>query len=264
MKILVAYDGSINSQLALKYGIRKTREIGGSLVALHVFNSSMFIDYGAGPNAEALARKESSGYVEDARRIIAETGADAYVRLFTAEGNPEEETVKVARTERTDLIIVPPRYKSVVRNAPCPVSIIPGNILFPVDNSDSYLTVLDQVAREATETASKVIVLGIVPIHLYSKGEKKEIESIRKDTETAVKEVKKLLINRGIETKEIVRAGYPDVEIVKVADEYPVAMIIVSESGDTPSELGKAANIIIDDSERLKKPVLLVSSEKTV
>ena len=263
MKILVAYDGSINSQLALKYGIRKTREIGGSLVALHVFNSSMFIDYGAGPNAEALARKESSGYVENAKRIISEAGATAYANLFTAEGNPEEETARFARTELIDLIIVPPRYKSIVKNAPCPVSIIPGNILLPVDNTESYLTVLNKVAKEATETASKVIVLGIVPIHLYSRGETKELEKIRKETEAAVKKVKKLLINNGIETKEIMRSGYPDVEIIKVADEYPVTMIIVSESGDTPSELGKAANIIIDDSERLKKPVLLVTPENS-
>ena len=264
MKILVAYDGSINSQLALKYGLRKAREVGGSLFALYVFNSSMFIDYGAGPNAEELARKESYGYVEDAKRIIAEAGPATYANLFTAEGNPEEETVRFARTKMMDLIIVPPRYKSIVKNAHCPVSIIPGNILLPVDNTDSYLTVLDKVAKEATETASKVIVLGLVPIHLYSKGEKKEIERIRKETETAVKKVKKLLINKGIETKEIMRSGYPDVEIVKVADEYPVTMIIVSESSDTPSELGKAASIIIDDSEKLKKPVLLVTPENTV
>ena len=163
-----------------------------------------------------------------------------------------------------DLIIVPPRYKSVVKKAPCPVSIMPGNILLPVDNTDSCLTILEKVAKEATETASKVIVLGIVPIHLYSRGEKKEIERIRKETETAVKKVKKLLVNSGIETKDIMRSGYPDVEIVKVADEYPVTMIMVSENGDTPSELGKAANIIIDDSENLKKPVLLVTPENTV
>jgi len=264
MKILVAYDGSINSQLALKYGLRKAREVGGSLVALYVFNSSMFIDYGAGPNAEEMARKESSVYVEDAKRIIAESGSVAYANVFTAEGNPEEETVRVARNEMLDLIIIPPRYKSIVKNAPCPVSIIPGNILLPVDNTDSYLTIIEKVVKEATETASKVIVLGIVPIHLYSKGEKKEIERIKKETETAVKKVKKLLINNGVETKEIMRSGYPDVEIVKVADEYPVTMIIVSESGDTPSELGKAANIIIDDSERLKKPVFLVTPESLV
>ena len=108
MKILVAYDGSINSQIALKYGIRKIREAGGSLAVLHVFNSSLFIDYGAGPDAEALARKEFSGYVEEAKGIIAEAGAEPYTKLYTAEGNPEDETVKFAGTGMMDLLIVPP------------------------------------------------------------------------------------------------------------------------------------------------------------
>ena len=110
MKILVAYDGSINSQTALKYGIGKVREVGGSLFAIHVFNSDMFIDYGAGPKAEEMARKESARYVEDAKRIIAETGNGIDVRLFSAEGNPEDEIIKFAGAEETDLVIVPPRY----------------------------------------------------------------------------------------------------------------------------------------------------------
>jgi nucleotide-binding universal stress UspA family protein len=264
MKILVAYDGSLNSQTALKYGIRKVKEVGGSLFALHVFNSSMFIDYDAGPNAVEMARKESSRYVEDARRIIAETGADIHAKVFMEEGNPGEEIVSFARTETIDLIIAPPRYKAIVKNASCPVSIIPGNIVLAVDNTDSYLAILDRVEKEAVATFSKVIVLGIVPIHLYSKGEKKEIEGIKKGTEKAMKNVKKLLNKNGIETKEIMRSGYPDEEIVKVADEYPISMIIVPESGDSPSELGKAANIIIDDADRLKKPVLVVAPGKTV
>ena len=260
MKILVAYDGSLNSRTALQYGIRKVREVGGNLFALHVFNSSMFIDYDAGPNAVEMARKESSGYVEEARRIIAESGADISAGLFTAEGNPKEEIINFARAEMIDLIIAPPRYKAIVKEAPCPVSLIPGNIVLPVDNTDSYLAILDRVEKEAATTGSKVIVLGIVPIHLYSRGEKREIENIKKGTETSLKNVKKLLNKKGIETKEIMRSGYPDEEIVKVTDEYPITMIIVPESGDTPSELGKAANIIIDDSERLKKPVLVVAS----
>jgi len=261
MKILVNYDGSLNSQTALKYGIRKVREAGGSLFAIHVFNVNMFIDYGAGPNAEEMARKESSGYVENARRIISESGSEIDVRLFTTEGNPNEEIVKFARDEKIDLIIVPPRYKTIVKNAPCPVSVIPGNILLPLDNSDSYLKVFDRAKSEATAAASKVVLLGIVPVHLYSKGEKKELDRIKKETETALKKVKKLFANEGIETKEIMRSGYPDEEIIKIAEEYPVTMIIVPESGDTPSELGKAAQIIIDDSEKFRQPVLLVAQE---
>jgi len=262
MKILVAYDGTIHSQLALKYGIRKIKEIGGSLFALHVFNSSMFIDYDAGPKAVEIARNESARYVEDARKIIAETGNDIDAKLFTVDGNPNDELVSFAKAEMIDMIMAPPRFKTIVKSAPCPVSIIPGNILLPVDNTDSCLTVLDRVEKEAAATGSKVIVLGIVPIHMYSKGEKKEIEALKKETEATMKKVKKLLSKDGIETREIMRSGYPDEEIVKVADEYPVAMIIVPESGDTPSELGKAASILIDDSDTLKKPVLLVAPEK--
>jgi nucleotide-binding universal stress UspA family protein len=261
MKILVSYDGSINSQIALKYGIGKVREAGGSLFAIHVFNSNMFIDYGAGPNAEEMARKEASGYIEDARRIIAENDSGIDARLFTTEGNPKEEIISFARSEKMDLIIVPPRYKAVVKNAPCPVSVIPGNIVLPLDNTDSYLKVFDRAAKEAVATGSKVIVLGIVPIHLYSKGEKKELEGIKKETEAGLKNVKKLFNAAGIETKEIMRSGYPDEEIIKIAEEYPVTMIIVPESGDTPSELGKAAQIIIDDSEKFRQPVLLVTQE---
>ena len=264
MKILVSYDGSLNSQTALKYGIRKVREAGGILFAIHVFNSNMFIDYGAGPNAEEMARKESSGYVEDARRIIAEAGSEIDAKLFTTEGNPNEEIIKFARAEMIDLIIVPPRYKAIVKSAPCPVSVIPGNILIPLDNSDSYLKVFDRATKEAIATTSKVIVLGIVPIHLYNKGEKKEVERIKKDTETALNKVKKMFHKEGIETKEIMRSGYPDEEIIKIADEYPVTMIIVPGSGDTPSELAKAAQIIIDDSEKFRQPVLLVAQEQTL
>lgn len=258
MKILVAYDGSLNSQTALKYGIRKVKEVGGSLFALHVFNSSMFIDYGAGPNAEEMARKESSGYVEDAGRIIAETGTDISANLFTVEGNPKEEIINFARTEMIDLIIGPPRYKAIVNNAPCSVSIIPGNILLPVDNTDSYLAILDRVEKEAAETASKVLVLGIVPIHLYSKGEKKKIEALKKETETSVKKVKTLLNKKGIETKEIMRSGYPDEELLEVAGRYPLSMIIVPVGKTAKSELNKAVNIILNEPWSFKMPIQLM------
>ena len=261
MKILVAYDGSINSQQALKYALQKASEGKGRISVLHVFNSSMFIDYGAGPRAEAMARRESSGFIEDARRIIGDFSAEISANVFSAEGNPAEEIISFAEREKTDIIFAPPKYKAIVKNAPCPVSIIPGTIILPVDNTETYLSILERVAREATASASKVVVLGIVPIHLYSAAEKKEIDDIQMGTERSVKKAKKMLGSRGIETKEVVRAGYPDEEIVKVADEYPITMIIVPESGDIPSELGKAASIIIDDSDRLKKPVLIYAPE---
>lgn len=52
MRILVAYDGSLNSRVALKYGLEKTKEKGARLIALHVFDSRMFIDYWSAPGTD--------------------------------------------------------------------------------------------------------------------------------------------------------------------------------------------------------------------
>ncbi len=39
MKIMVAYDGTLQAKEALVYGMDKAREKGGEVVALHVFNN---------------------------------------------------------------------------------------------------------------------------------------------------------------------------------------------------------------------------------
>ena len=44
MKIMVAYDGTLQGKDALVYGMQKAREKGGEVVALHVFNSPLFAD----------------------------------------------------------------------------------------------------------------------------------------------------------------------------------------------------------------------------
>ncbi len=218
----------------------------------------MFIDYGAGPKAAEMARIESSRHVEDAKKVLAEDGNGIKADIVLAEGHPEEEIGRYARAEKVDLILSPPRYKSLVKKAPCPVSIIPGNIIVTIDNTGSFMQVIEKVRNEAVETGSGVILFGIVPVHLYSRGEKEELERMQKETTAMVKKAKKILNDQGVETKEIIRSGYPDEEIVRVANEYAVTMIIIPESAETPSELGKAANIILDDMDTFKKPVMLV------
>ena len=135
MKILIAYDGSLNSKTALEYGLNKLRESGGSAVVLHVFHAELFVDYGAGPNAEAHARGEARRHVEAARKIVQEKGAGLSVRVEEREGVPEDEVVAYSREAAFDVILVPPKYKSAARKATCPVIVIPGTIVVPVDNS---------------------------------------------------------------------------------------------------------------------------------
>ena len=115
MKIMVAYDGTLQAKDALVYGMDKAREKGGEVVAFHVFNSPLFIDYDATPGAETLARAESDRMVEEAKTIIREKGKGVKTSLFTGEGNPDEEIIAFAREEHADILLCPPRYTSIIR-----------------------------------------------------------------------------------------------------------------------------------------------------
>jgi len=114
MKVLVAYDGSMQAKDALRYGLEKVRENGGELVALHVFNSNLFVDYDAF-GAEEVGRAESVRFVAEANKILRETGKGINARVIVAEGYPEEETIKYARANNVDLLLCSPRYKSIIR-----------------------------------------------------------------------------------------------------------------------------------------------------
>jgi nucleotide-binding universal stress UspA family protein len=115
MKVLVAYDGTLQAKDALKYGVEKVKENGGELVALNVFNSNMFVDYDVFGSEEA-GRTEAMGFALEAKKILGETGKGLNTRVIFAEGNPEEETISYARENSVDLLLCPPRYKSIIRS----------------------------------------------------------------------------------------------------------------------------------------------------
>lgn len=120
MKIMVAYDGTLQAKEALVYGMDKAREKGGEVIALHVFNSGMFLDYDV-MDAEAVARRESVRLVEEARALIREKADGVKASLFTREGNPGEEVISFAKAKQADLLLCPPHFKSIInkyRNAP--------------------------------------------------------------------------------------------------------------------------------------------------
>ena len=115
MKVLVAYDGTLQAKDALKYGVEKVKENGGELVALHVFNSNQYIDYDVF-GAEEAGRAESMRHVAEARNILAETGKGLRTRVIIEEGNPEEETINFARENNVDLLLCSPRYKKIINS----------------------------------------------------------------------------------------------------------------------------------------------------
>ncbi|MFZ2197877.1 MAG: universal stress protein [Thermodesulfovibrionales bacterium] len=115
MKVLVAYDGTLQSKDALKYGVEKVKKNGGELVALHVFNSDQYMDYDVF-GAEEAGRAESMRYAAEAKKILEETGKGLRTRVIVEEGNPEEETINYARENNMDLLLCSPRYKKIINS----------------------------------------------------------------------------------------------------------------------------------------------------
>ena len=114
MKIMVAYDGTLQAKEALVYGMDKAREKGGEVVALHVFNNRMFIDYDATVDAQGVARTEAARFIEDAKAIIREKGKGVKASFYTTEGNPEEEVISFAKAEQVDVLLCPPKFKTII------------------------------------------------------------------------------------------------------------------------------------------------------
>jgi nucleotide-binding universal stress UspA family protein len=259
MKILTIYDGTIPSKTALQYGLGKIKDNGGELVVLQVFPDSMFVDYGAGPWAEDRARAESARYRKEAEVMIHEAGlAGSAVRFLSEDGDAVELALKTAEAERVDLVLAAPRYKAMSKRASCPIHVMPGTILVPVDNSETLLADKSSIVSEAKATGSKVLLVGIIPVHLYSPSERGELERVRKETSSSLKRIKKLLVEEGIEVLESERSGYPDEEILKAAEKDGISLIMLPAGGKTPSELTKAAAILLDEPERMHMPVLLM------
>ena len=115
MKVLIAYDGTLQAKDALRCGAQKVKEVGGELVALHVFNSNLFVDYDVF-GAEEAARMEAMSLVAEAKRILAEIGDDVKSRVIVTDGDPEEETMNFAREYNVDLLLCSPGYKSIGRS----------------------------------------------------------------------------------------------------------------------------------------------------
>jgi nucleotide-binding universal stress UspA family protein len=264
MNILVVYDGTLHAKKALLYGLKKIQEPGGQITVLQVFDPRPFIDYDAGPRAEEMARRDASKSLDEARQIVNDQATPSAVRLISDEGDASQKVLEYVEAEHPGLVLAPPRYRELAKILTCPLTLVPGTILVPMDNSGSPAASIDRIVYEAESTGSKILLLGVVPVHLYSREEKRDLDRVKKEIIAAMKKLKKTLAEKGIAVSEIVRSGYPDEEILKAAGEYAVSLILLPSGSTVPSELSKAAAIILEESERLKWPVFLLPSADAV
>ena len=264
MKIIVAYDGTIHAKKAISYGLEKVKTRGGEVVVVQVFDPRLFIDYDAGPAAEDLARAEASRMHREAQTILKEQGGDVIGRIVFEEGDAAAVINRYAGEARADLILVSPKLKSLAGSLSRPVIVIPGTVLVPVDNTDSAYAHRDSIVQEAQATGSRVHLVGVVPIHLYSRDEKQELEQVRRETAAATGRLAAALRDRKLSVDEEQRFGYPDEEILKSAEASGASLILLpGVGGATPSELSKAAAILLEEHERVNRPVVLFPAQGT-
>ena len=114
MKIMVAYDGTVQAKDALKYGIGRAREKNAELIVSSVFNTGMFFAYEASLDARDAARNETQRFVSEAEGILREKGAGLKASIVTMEGNPEQEVLAFAKKANVDVLLCPPKFSSLI------------------------------------------------------------------------------------------------------------------------------------------------------
>jgi len=100
--------------------------------------------------------------------------------------------------------------------------------------------------------------LGIVPVNMYGSSEKAELKKLEADTRKSMNEIMQQLQAKGVQASEVTRPGYPDEEIMKAIDEFAASMVIIPTVDDTPSELNKAASIVLEETGRNNKTVMVL------
>jgi hypothetical protein len=83
-------------------------------VALHVFNNGMFIDYDATVDARGIAKAEAQHFIDEAKTIIRERSKGVKTSLYSTEGNPTEEVINFAKTEKVDVLLCPPKFTKII------------------------------------------------------------------------------------------------------------------------------------------------------
>jgi nucleotide-binding universal stress UspA family protein len=245
VNVLVTHDGSADAESALRYSALKVMENGGGMISLYVFQG---LEDGEGDFASKVRSMDAPCSLKNSEPVG--------LNVLLGKGDPKAEILGYTLTENVDLIVTVPSCSSFVKDTSIPVSMIPATILVPMDDRPMLESVIRQITGEALSTCSKLLLLGIVPIHLYNPSEEAELDAVKDATMKAVEQAASALGRRGIQVEEMLRMGYPDEEIIRAAEENRVSMIVIPCDSDQSSELNKAASIILDEIKQVNIPIL--------
>lgn len=120
MNILIVYNGSLPSKIALRRAMRNVREYGGKVIVLVLLQEKLFIDYDDGSRAEVIASDGPAHWKEEIRNLIGIELDSVSVKTLISEGNPEETINRCLENEEIDIIFSPQYFNSVKEGMICP------------------------------------------------------------------------------------------------------------------------------------------------
>ncbi len=147
MRILAAYDGTLNAKDVLRYGLYRIRKSGGELKVLHMLDSEILKDF---EEFEACASlmNEAARNLEEARKIVDESGKGRQVEFISCKCGLAHELMSYAEEGRFDLILVPQKFAGVARSSLSRVSIVPRDYstfkVLLVDDESAFASALSQ------------------------------------------------------------------------------------------------------------------------
>jgi nucleotide-binding universal stress UspA family protein len=267
-KLLVATDGSIFSESAIREAINLARTCSSKLIAVSVVKTSHEFE-DLVPQVFEKAEKELREHLESIKSRASKEGVDCEIVIHRGE-EPFQDIVNVAEKNRVDMIIIGTHGRTglkrlmmgsvtarVIGHAPCNVLVVPlhakvdcRNILIATDGSRYS----DAADSEAIGIAKRCEGLLIVISVAFSD---KEIILAEDDEEMLlakdnVKKIVELAEKKGIKTEGLTVKGKPYNAILETSKQKRADLIVVGSHGRTGLDrllMGSVTERIIGHSE---------------
>ncbi len=274
-RILCPTDFSESSRHALEQAVHWASWYMAQITVLHVCAAPVAALAGADagpvlPEALCLSDQERARIEEELRLFVEPVLSDSVVPVVrdTADGQVVAGILNEATSMPADLLVMGTHGRTgftrmllgsvterVLRRAPCPVLTVPRRlkptgtpavqrVLCPIDFSESSLRALRYAATVAREAGADLVVLHVIELlpeaTVYGHGvvdvgayDEKFRETARARMAAAIEDA----VPRPLAVTELVSAGRPYREILRIADEHGADLIVIGIQGRGSADL---------------------------
>ena len=258
-KLLVATDGSIFSESAIREAINLARTCSSKLIAVSVVKTSPEFE-DLVPQVAEKAENRIREHLESVKSRALKEGIDCEIAVHRGE-EPFQNIVNDAAKNQVDMIIIGTHGRTglkrlmmgsvtakVIGHAPCKVLVVPKDARLTLDKiliaTDGSIF-SEMASREAISIAkrcgSNLVVLSVA----------KRDENLSAAKES-IDKVSKVIEKEGIKVEALTPKGIPFEVIVKTAAQKNAGLIVVGSHGRTGTErllMGSVTERVIGHSE---------------